>query len=159
MNAHSNQRTFCDAMDQVIGKSPKTFCSRLKGTLNNYFSRSVDRTSNIGESDNKILCMWDILIFRFIADSKRGTALACTGLHNKHTLAGLSPNRKYFVDVFGIHKMIPGLIFRLASTSFVFNCTNPIELREDQIEAGRISEFDKRSSFVFKVNFCSNLQQ
>lgn len=84
-------------------------------------------------------------------DSKRGTALACTGTRNKHTLGGLVPNKKYFVDVFGVHKKVPGLIFKLASTSFVFNSTNPIELHEDQIEIGKLSEFDKRSSFIFKV--------
>ncbi|XP_031616946.1 uncharacterized protein LOC116336893 isoform X2 [Contarinia nasturtii] len=139
INGQSNQRTFCDAMDHVIGRSPNTFCSRLKGTLNNYFFRPVDRISNI--------------------DSKRDSALACTGLRNKHTLAGLNPNKKYFVDVFGIHKMVPGLIFKLASTSFVFNCTNPIELHEDHTEIGRITEFDKRSSFVFKPNYTSNVKR
>lgn len=77
--------------------------------------------------------------------------MACTGLRSKQTLAGLIPNKKYFVDVFGIHKMVPGLIFKLASTSFVFNCTIPIELREDHSELGKLSEFDKRTSFVFKV--------
>lgn len=91
-----------------------------------------------------------MLLFFFI-DSKRGTALICTGLRNQHTLAGLVMNKKYFVDVFGVHKMVPGLIFRLASTSFVYNYTKPIELHEDQTEFGRISEFDKRSRFVFKV--------
>lgn len=67
-------------------------------------------------------------------------------------MAGLTPNKKYFVDVFGVHKKVPGLIFKLASTSFVFNCTSPTELREDQVETGRLTEFDKRTSFVFKVN-------
>lgn len=51
INAHSNQQTFCDAVDHVIGKSPKLICSRLKATLNNYFFRPVDRISNIGERD------------------------------------------------------------------------------------------------------------
>lgn len=100
------------------------------------------------------------LIHNFLVsklDSKRGTALACTGLRSKHTLAGLIPNKKYFVDVFGIHKMVPGLIFKLASTSLVFNYTNPIELREDQTEFGKLSEFDKRTSFVFKVRELSSL--
>lgn len=46
---------------------------------------------------------------------------------------------------------MPGLIFKLASTSLVFNYTNPIELREDQTELGKLSEFDRRTSFVFKV--------
>lgn len=84
---------------------------------------------------------------------KRGTALACTGLRNKQTLAGLVPNTQYFVDVFGIHKKVPGLIFKMASTTFVFNTSSPIELHEDQTEVGRLSAFDKRNSFVFKVNY------
>lgn len=86
-----------------------------------------------------------------MTDSKRGTALACTGLRSKHIFSGLTPNNKYFVDVFGIHKKVPGLIFRLASTSLVFSYSNPIELREDRIETGKLSEFDKRTSFVFRV--------
>lgn len=49
INTHGNQATYCDAVDHVMGSSPKLFCSRLKGTLNNYFFRPVDRISNIGE--------------------------------------------------------------------------------------------------------------
>lgn len=90
--------------------------------------------------------------FLYCIDSKRGTALACTGIRNKHTLAGMVPNQKYFVDIFGVHKKVPGLIFKLAATSLVFNSSSPIELREDQTEFGKLTEFDKRSSFVFKVN-------
>lgn len=157
INTNSNQPTFCNAIDNVIGKSPKLFCTRLKATLNNYFFRPVERISNIGihflflyhcinNDYNKFLLSVKIL------DSKSGAALVCTGLRNKQTLTGLVPNTQYFVDVFGIHKKVPGLIFRLASTTFVFNTSSPIELREDQTEIGRLSTFDKRSSFVFKVN-------
>lgn len=49
INTHRNQETFCNAIDNVIGKSPKLFCTRLKATLNNYFFRPVERISNIGE--------------------------------------------------------------------------------------------------------------
>lgn len=84
-------------------------------------------------------------------DSKRGTALACTGLRNKQILRGFVPHQKYFVDIFGIRKNIPGLTLKLGSTALVFNRSNPIELSDDQIEHGRLAEFDKRSSFIFKV--------
>lgn len=52
INTHSNQETFCNAIDNVIGKSPKLFCTRLKATLNNYFFRPVERISNIGNWSN-----------------------------------------------------------------------------------------------------------
>lgn len=91
------------------------------------------------------------MLEKCFTDSKRGTALACTGVRNKHTLAGLILNKKYFVDVFGVHKKVPGLIFRLASISFVFNSSSPIELHEDDTEVGRLTEFDKKSTFMFKV--------
>lgn len=96
---------------------------------------------------------WKCLFYlHFIQiDLKRGS-LVCTGSRNKHIIGGLIANENYFVDVFGVHKNVPGLIFKLSSTSFVFNCTKPIELGEDQTEFGRISDFDKRSTFAFKVN-------
>lgn len=157
INTHRNQDTFCNAIDTVIGKSPKFFCTRLKATLNNYFFRPVERILNMGKWNFSFGvwngCLKKISQILFSTDSKRGTALACTGLRNKQTLAGLVPNTQYFVDVFGIHKKVPGLIFKMASTSFVFNTSNPIELIEDQTEVGRLSTFDKRSSFVFKVNW------
>lgn len=77
--------------------------------------------------------------------------MACTGLRNRQILRGFVSHKKYFVDIFGIYKNIPGLTFKLGSTSLVFNRSNPIELIEDEIEHGRLAEFDKRSSFVFKV--------
>lgn len=98
----------------------------------------------------------EILIFFFFLlfkDSKHGSALACTGLRNKQILRGFVPHQKYFVDIFGIHKTIPGLTFKLGSTSLIFNRSNPIELTADRVERGKLSEFDKRSSFLFKVNF------
>lgn len=49
INTNSNQETFCDAIDTVIGKSPKMFCTRLKTMLNNYFFRPVERILHIGE--------------------------------------------------------------------------------------------------------------
>lgn len=157
INTHSNQKTFCNAIDNVIGKSPKLFCTRLKATLNNYFFRPVERISAIGEKlfpfmhTIKNVGFFLQIYILYKTDSKRGTALACTGLRNKQTLAGLVPNTQYFVDVFGIHKKVPGLIFKMASTTFVFNNSKPIELIEDRTEVGRLSTFDKRSSFVFKV--------
>lgn len=153
INVHRNQQTFCDAVDHVIGKSPKLVCSRLKAALNNYFSRSVDRISNIGNVFNlQHLFQMKICSCFLQVDSKRGTALACTGIRNKHTVAGMVLNQKYFVDVFAVHKKVPGLIFKLASTSLIFNSTSPIELHDDQMEFGKLSEFEKRSSFMFKVS-------
>lgn len=84
-------------------------------------------------------------------DSKRGSALACTGLRNKQVVRGLIPNKKYFVDIFGIHQKINEFTFKLASTTFIFNRTNPIELKEDKVEIGKISEFEKKSAFSFRV--------
>lgn len=154
INAQNNEETFCDAVDHVIGKSPKLFCSRLKAILNNYLLWPADRISNIGNTSfSPLNCEFNNYFFIFQVDSKRGTALACTGLRNKHTLTGLIPNKNYFVDVFGVHKKVPGLIFKLASTTLAFNSSNPIELHEDQPEIGKLSKFDKRSSFVFKVNY------
>lgn len=157
INIHSNQETLCNAIDTVIGKSPKTFCTRLKTTLDNYFLRPVERILNIGEKFFlQIVQVFKINVEKRLVtsllDSKRGTALACTGLRNKQTLVGLVSNTKYFVDVFGVHMKVPGLIFKIASTSFVFNTSNPIELHEDQMEIGRLSTFDERSVFIFKVN-------
>lgn len=159
INTVKNRETFCDVIDNVAEKSPKKFCTRLKATLNNYFFQPVDRISTIGKHClskrfEKKKCWID---FRSVTDSKHGTALACTGLRNRQTLSGLIPNTQYFVDVFGIHKTVPGLIFKMASTTFVFNNSNTIELHEDQTEIGRLSAFDKRSSFVFKVN-CSTIR-
>lgn len=157
INTHGNQQEFCKAMDHVIGKSTKTLCPRLQATLNNYFFNSMDRVSKIGMHFLFLHYIQTFLpfslIISFFTDSKRGTALACTGRRTKHTFTGLIPNKKYFVNVFGIQKSVPGLIFPLANTSFVFNCTNLVELREDQMEIGRVSEFDKRSTFIFKVIF------
>lgn len=122
-----------------------------------FFSRSI-----VSQRLVSIVCPRDLkkkcwIYFRSVTDSKHGTALACTGLRNRQTLSGLIPNTQYFVDVFGIHKTVPGLIFKMASTTFVFNNSNTIELHEDQTEIGRLSAFDKRSSFVFKVN-CSTIR-
>lgn len=159
INTHSNQKTFCNAIDNVIGKSPKLFCTRLKATLNNYFFRPVERISNIGKKLSPFMRgnwkLFEKLVKKYFCttDSKRGTALACTGLRNKQTLAGLVQNTQYFVDLFAIHSKVPGLIFKMASTTFIFNNTKPIELIEDRIEVGRLSTFDKRDSFVFKVNY------
>lgn len=64
INTHGNQASFCDAVDSVVGTSPKLFCSRLKGTLNNYFFRPVDRISNIGEN------FFSKIIFHLVLISK-----------------------------------------------------------------------------------------
>lgn len=47
INSHSNQNTFCGAIDHVMGKSPKSFCSYFKA-LNNYYIRPADRILDIG---------------------------------------------------------------------------------------------------------------
>lgn len=82
----------------------------------------------------------------------------CTGRRNKQILRGLTPNKKYYVDVFAIHQTISGFTFKLASTTLIFNRAPPSELTEDKIEVGKLTEFDKISSFSFRPNVKTNYQ-
>lgn len=80
-----------------------------------------------------------------------GTGIACTGQRNKQIVQGFMPNRKYIVDLFGVHAKIDGMTFKLGTTTVLFNRSTPIELIDGQNELGKLTRFDRKAVFVFKV--------
>lgn len=77
--------------------------------------------------------------------------IACTGHRNKQIVQGLLPNRKYIVDLFGVHAKIGGMTFKLGSTTVLFNHSAPIELIDGRSELGKLTRFDRKAVFTFKV--------
>lgn len=48
VNMQRNLNSLCEAVDLIIGQTPKLFCSQLKG-INNFFIRTADNIMNLGE--------------------------------------------------------------------------------------------------------------
>lgn len=84
-------------------------------------------------------------------DPRQGTGIACTGQRNKLIVQRLMPNRKYIVDLFGVHAKIGGMTFKLGSTTVLFNRTAPIELIEGRSEFGKLTRFDRKAVYIFRV--------
>lgn len=80
INSHGNEDNFCDAIDHIIGQSPKLFCTHLKA-LKNFFIRPADRIVDIGkwiaQKKNHKKFVYQFL-FHFIF---RFEAWNCFGLH------------------------------------------------------------------------------
>lgn len=98
----------------------------------------------------------------FAISDATGNGVACTGQRNKQIVQGLLPNRKYIVDLFGVHAKIGGMTFKLGTTTVLFNRSTPIELSDDRSELGKLTRFDRKAVYTFKVRpndfrFCFEL--
>lgn len=68
INMQRNQDTFCEAINHIVGQSPKTFCLHLKA-LNNYFMLPAQATSDIGKpfiTTYYLLKHWKTMQLKFI---------------------------------------------------------------------------------------------
>lgn len=99
--------------------------------------------------------MISFVIF-FGTDPRIGNGIACTGQRNKQIVQGLLPNRKYIVDLFGVHAKIGGMTFKLGTTTILFNRSTPTELIDSRNEMGKLTRFDRKAVFIFKVRNARN---
>lgn len=75
----------------------------------------------------------------------------CTGRKSRQIVKGLVPNKKYYIDLFGVHTKLENLTFLLNSSFIWFNRSRPVNLQNDSLFTFQLPETGRQAVFVYKV--------
>lgn len=142
VSTQRNQRSLCAAL---VGTSPTQWLAALR--LDNH-SKPFQRHNT---ADTNAASSTAVPSMAPHVHDNGGPLVICTGRQSRQQLNGMQPNRRYFIDVFGVHTRRDGLTFRMASTSVWFNRSQPQPLADGEVVTTRLAELGRMTVFSYRV--------
>ncbi|KAG4072567.1 hypothetical protein HA402_004656 [Bradysia odoriphaga] len=84
---------------------------------------------------------------------------SCEGKRNRLTVKGLVPNKRYFIDLFGVHTKLENLTFLLNSSSMWFNRSRPIRIKENSMTTFQVPLSGRPVAFTYKIPMHTTCRQ
>ncbi|XP_037024290.1 uncharacterized protein LOC119066114 [Bradysia coprophila] len=85
--------------------------------------------------------------------------ISCEGKRNRLTVKGLVPNKRYFIDLFGVHTKLENLTFLLNSSSMWFNRSRPSHIKENSLTTFQVPLSGRPVAFTYKIPMHSTCRQ
>lgn len=140
-----NQRSLCAAL---VGTTPAQWLATLR--IDNH-SKPVHRPTDTGPTAGVVQAMTSTVPAGLNVHADGTPMVVCTAKSNRQQLNGLQPNRRYHIDVFGVHTRRDGLTFRMGSTSVWFNRSQPLPLVDGVVVTTRLAELGRLTVFSYRV--------
>ncbi|KAJ6623359.1 hypothetical protein Bhyg_16501 [Pseudolycoriella hygida] len=127
INTKRNHRSFCEAISHSTkpNEISKQFCSHR-------YHKKFGDTMQI-DPDPELV------------------TISCGDRKSRRIVKRLTPNTKYFIDLFGVHTKLENLTFLLNSSFVWFNRSRPVHLKSNSLTSVQLPESGRPVIFEYKV--------